>query len=101
MIIVPYDRAEDYPACCYDVPPQLVISRRDIVEKVVSKTRLVVEALVDRGVEQVVVFLPRLHLSIWEEARRRASKWPSQISVKYTLFSIKDLEATIRELVGS
>ncbi|GEM_PF-5329064 len=100
LILVPYYRAEEYPACCYDVPPQLVASRRDIIEKIVSETRLVIEALVDRGLEQVVVFLPKIHLSIWEEARESAIKWPSQVIVRYTFFSIRDLEVVVKKLAS-
>ncbi len=100
LVLVPYDRAEEYPACCYEVPPDTVLSNPDLREKVTTLLSTAMMRLA-RWVSDVVVFLPRRHLSLWEEARSRAvgNKWPRELRVKYTLFSFIGLEAAIKAVI--
>ncbi len=99
LLLVPYERAEDYPACCYEVPPDLVLAN-GLLPLVAGKLAEAVECLVARGVKRVVVFLPRKHLAIWEQAKRLAERWPEEHQVKFSLFSLKGLEDTLTRLVG-
>jgi hypothetical protein len=52
-----------------------------------------------RGLRRLVVFLPRKHLLLWEEARSRAEKWPDEVRVKYTLFSYQGLADALSSLL--
>ncbi len=98
LILVPYDRAEEYPACCYEVPPSIVLSSPTLKERV---TTLLSDAMtrLSKWISDVIVFLPRRHLSLWEEARSKAAKWPRELRVKYTLFSFTGLEAAIKTVL--
>ena len=91
LVFVPYERAEEYPACCYEVPPDLVLGDGGLADLVASKLAEAAAALTGRGLRRVVVFLPRKHLRLWAEARRRAAEWPEEVYVKYTLFSTREL----------
>lgn len=95
LILVPYQAAEGYPACCYEVPPDLVLGDRDLVELVAKLLAKAMERLVERGLERAIVFLPRKHLHLWDAARTRASSWPLETRVKYTLFSTRDLAKAV------
>jgi hypothetical protein len=98
LIFVPYERAEEYPACCYEVPPQLVLANPGLVELVTSKLSEAVKHLADY-LEQFVVFLPRRHLALWEAAKKKSAKWPAELRVKYTLFSTSGVEAALKTVL--
>ena len=93
LILVPYERAWDYPACCYELHPDEVLHNGVHYNLVASLlSRLIESKLAGR---QVILFLPAKHLQIWEDAKRRASKWPMEHRVKYSIFSVKPLEETL------
>jgi len=100
LIFVPYWRAEEYPACCYEVPPDQVLADKELSERVAGLLAEVVEALYARGLRNLVVFLPRKHLKLWGMARERASRWPEEAMVKYTLFSPRGLGDALTALLG-
>ena len=100
LILVPYSMAESYPACCYEVPPDLVLGDENLLELVVGLLAKAVEKLVEKGLERVIVFLPRKHLRLWDAARARASSWPFEVRVKYTLFSTRELAKAVEMVVG-
>ena len=100
LILVPYERAEEYPACCYDVPPDLVLADKGLAEKVATLLAGVMEELAGRGLERLVVYLPRKHLKLWDAARERASRWPGEERVKYSLFSTKPLGEAVSRILG-
>lgn len=100
LVLVPYERAEEYPPCCYEVHPDLVLGSPGLRERVTSLLAEAVEGLMDRGLERVVVYLPRKHLRLWSEAREKAAKWPSEIHVKYSLFSTRPLGEAVLEALG-
>lgn len=95
LILVPYKHAEKYPACCYEVPPDLVLRDRELKEKVVALLSNAMITLVRKGLERVVVYLPRKHLKLWSEASKQAGLWPNEIRVKYSLFKVNHLEEAI------
>ena len=99
LILVPYQMVEDYPACCYEVPPDLVLGDKDLVKLVAGLLAKAMERLVDRGLERVIVFLSRKHLRLWDDARIKAASWPLETRVKYTLFSTKELAKAIEAVV--
>lgn len=101
LVLVPYSKAENYPACCYEVPPDLVLVNEKLVGLVVDLLAKAMEKLVGRGLEKVIVFLPRKHLRLWDSACIKASLWPFEARVKYTLFSTKDLAKTVEVVVRS
>lgn len=100
LILVPYERVEEYPACCYEVPPDLVLEDNELLDEVAGRLASTLQALTGRGLREVVVFLPRKHLAIWEKAREEARTWPREVRVKYTLFSFRELGDTIASLLG-
>lgn len=84
LVLVPYQRVEEYPACCYEVPPDLVLSTPWARQLVVDLLRRFMES--GHGPRKLLVFLPRKHLTIWDEAKRGASRWPVEMRAKYTIF---------------
>ncbi len=95
LILVPYTRAEEYPACCYEVPPDLVLKNGELKDKVTTLLSAIMSVLVRKGMKRVVVYLPRKHLKLWNDALRHASLWPDEIRVKYSLFKVSHLEEAI------
>lgn len=91
LILVPYEKAEEYPACCYDVPPSMVLTNGLLRTKVVKLLAEVVSRLVWRGLAKLIVFLPKAHKRLWDEAKRYADMWPEEIVVRYTIFSLDGL----------
>ncbi len=101
LILVPYWRAEEYPACCYEVPPDLVVSNQKLFSLVAGLLAKAVEGLVVRGLRRVIVFLPRKHLLIWTAARRQARRWPEEVQVRYHILRVRErLEPIVAELAG-
>jgi len=98
LVLVPYEEAEEYPACCYEVPPSIVLSNTELKEKVTSLLAATMTRL-SKWVRDAIVFLPRRHLALWNEARAKAGKWPRELRVKYTLFSFSGLEAAIKTVL--
>ncbi len=99
LILVPYERAEEYPPCCYEVPPDLVLGNPELAERVSALLAEAVEGLVDRGLEKAILFLPRKHKRLWDKAVGKANKWPEEIVVRYTLFSTRELLEAIYSAV--
>ena len=89
LLLVPYERVEDYPACCYEVPPEVVLENPKLHGLVTDMLAKVVSSLVARGLREVIVFLPRKHMRLWEEARRRSARWPREVVVGYHIFEVR------------
>jgi len=100
LLLVPYERAGEYPACCYELHPDTVLGDEKLLEKVTTLLAEAMEGLVDRGLAQVVTFLPRKHLQLWNKAREKATKWPREAAVKYTLFSLRGLAEALSAALG-
>ena len=98
LLLVPYERAEEYPACCYEVPPDVVLQRPLLRSMVSGMLAEAIEGLMDRGLERAVVFLPRKHLRLWNEAKRRAARWPSETVTRYTIFGFDGLPDALNAL---
>ncbi len=99
LLLVPYERVEEYPACCYELHPEELLASRQHYELVVSLlSRLIESKLASR---HLILFLPKRHLAIWEEAYSRARLKPRIVTVKYTIFSTRQLEEALRVLLGS
>ena len=101
LILVPYWRAEEYPACCYEVHPDTVLGNPALRERVATLLASAMERLVDQGLRHAVVYLPRKHLKLWTMARERASRWPRETLVKYSLFSTRPLGEAIQQVLGT
>ena len=99
LILVPYERAEDYPACCYELPPDAVLESSDAYEKVAGELAGTMTLLAEKGLEHLVVYLPRKHMRLWARAREKAHAWPRETIVKYSIFSTKPLEETLARLL--
>ena len=99
LVLVPYQRAEEYPACCYELHPEELLRSPRHYNIVVEILARVVEMLAGR-MDAVVVYLPRRHLAIWEDARRSARSWPREVRVKYTIFGVKELEEALRRIAA-
>ncbi|WP_338250055.1 DUF5591 domain-containing protein [Pyrodictium abyssi] len=98
LLLVPYERAETYPACCYELHPDEVLQRPLLRGLVVETLRDVVEELAARGLERVVLFLPRKHMTLWREARRLTNLWPDEVFVRFTIFGLGDLPRVLEPL---
>ncbi|MET1129138.1 MAG: DUF5591 domain-containing protein [Thermoproteota archaeon] len=101
LIFVPYERAEEYPACCYEVHPDVVLRDKSLTELVVNITARVLTALSRRGLEVVVTFLPSKHAKLWEQALAHAETVPEIIKTRYTLFSVFELEETLKTILNN
>ena len=98
LVLVPYKRAEEYPACCYELHPDELLASRQHYELIVGLlSRLIEEKLGDK---QVILYLPRKHQRIWDDARRRASRGPREHRVKYSIFGTRRLEETVARVTG-
>ena len=101
LLLVPYERAEEYPACCYEVPPDVVLGSPALLSLVTGLLATVMEELVDRGLEHVIVYLPRKDLTIWSRARERAARWPRETITKYDIFRFDGLPDALARLHGN
>ncbi len=101
LLLVPYERAEEYPACCYEVPPDTVLCSRPLRLLVTGLLAEAVERLYERGLRSVIVYLPKKHLRLWNEARKRAVKWPSETVTKYSIFRFDGLPQALSQLQGA
>ena len=99
LVLVPYWRAWDYPACCYELHPEDVLSDKRLFSRVTALLAQAMERL-SGLITDVIVFLPRRHLRIWNEAKKLASTWPREHHAKYTIFGTGELGATIKLLLG-
>ena len=100
LLLVPYERAEEYPACCYEVPPDLVLNNERLYRLVTSKLAHVLQALYGRGLRRVVLFLPRKHMRLWSAAYAASGAGFEVISVGYHIFQVYSrLEPVLREVV--
>ncbi|ALL00744.1 hypothetical protein Pyrde_0694 [Pyrodictium delaneyi] len=98
LLLVPYERAEEYPACCYELHPDEVLQRPLLRSMVSGMLAEAIERLMDRGLERAVVFLPRKHLRLWNEAKKRAARWPSETVTRYTIFGFDGLPDALNAL---
>lgn len=98
LLLVPYERAGEYPACCYDLPPDLIEKDTRLQERLVQGLAQAIQKLVDRGLSQAVLFLPQRYLTIWRRASVLADRWLLERIAKYSLFGIGELEAVLRSL---
>ena len=99
LILVPYERVEEYPACCYEVHPDQVLGNPEIRSIVTGLLAETMGSLAAKGLHSLVVFLPKKHLMLWDEARERAGRWPEEKRVRYTLFSFKPLGDALLHLL--
>ena len=98
--LVPYEHAHEYPACCYEFPPQLLHSDPGMVEELVEAVRPPLERAAQHGAV-ILAYLPSRHRAILEEALRRAKPRPEAVWARYNLFrGHEDLAAKLRELIG-
>lgn len=98
LLLVPYERAEAYPACCYELAPEEVLMRPLIAYNVARVLSTVVERLMGHGLERLIVFLPRKHLQLWNEAKKRAAKWPEETIVMFSIFGLGGLREALEPL---
>ena len=106
LALVPYQRAEEYPACCYELSPDEALGNPRVYREVVATIRDTVSRLAAEGkLDTVILFLPRKHLEIWGSARSlalaRGWRWPREKRVTYTIFSTRQLEEAIRNTIRS
>jgi len=100
LLLVPYERAGEYPACCYEVPPEVVLCSPALRSLVTSLLAEAVERLYERGLRRVIIYLPKKHLGLWNEAKKRAVKWPSETVTKYSIFRFDGLPQALSSLQG-
>ncbi len=98
LVLVPYEKAEEYPACCYDLPPEVVIRNSEARQVIMQTLCSVMERLSHLT---LVTFLPRKHKTLLNESRNMCRNWPKQVDVNYTVFSLKELENTIKQVLGT
>jgi len=95
--LVPYARAHVYPACCYDVPPDLVIGNERLKSHLLSVLRPALQRLVATA-PVTIVYLPRKHLGLFEEAIAGADG--NLVYIKFDIFrGHRSIEKVLREHV--
>jgi predicted RNA-binding protein len=98
--LVPYERAHEYPPCCYEYPPSLLHSSPARLLELASTLAPALERAAGGGAV-VVAYLPRGHRRLLEEALSRARMAPRVEWVAYSLFrGHRLLEEALRRLVG-
>ena len=97
LVFVPYEKSFEYPACCYEVPPELVLEN-GLAGKVAGMAAKVLEKMADR-VEVVVAWLPEKHRRLLGKALDAAKRKPRTVYAKYSLFTANPLEEVLQELL--
>ncbi len=90
LVLVPYWRAWDYPACCYELHPEELLGSKSAYRRVVGVLAQVLERLSAMKVF-VVTFLPRRHLRIWVDALALSAAELREERVRYTIFGTGEL----------
>ncbi len=97
--LVPYTRALDYPACCYEFPPQSLDGNSEFV---IREIRGVLEGFLSRNhgnIEVVIAYLPRFYRSLAKPVLERFKHNIRVIWVNFHLFyGHRRLEQTLREV---
>ena len=89
--LVPYEKAEEYPACCYELPPTEAL-RVDGVESLLARPVCSVIA----RYRLIILFLPKLHLSLWERITHHCEGGlPAVVRVPYTVFKLDGLREAV------
>lgn len=96
--VVPYDKAHEYPACCYEFPPDLAMD--GMAGLVIPEIRGVLERYLSRGrARTVVLYLPRLYLRVALPVVER-----SGVDVRVVRYHIfwghRELEKELRGVIG-
>ncbi len=86
LMLVPYQAAHLYPACCYELSPREVLEDPTVRERVTGLLAGALDALAGKGVRLIVAQLPRDHRLLLEEALGKASRPPRVEWVPYSLF---------------
>lgn len=98
LILVPYERAVEYPACCYELGLRVFEVNDRLRQRYVEAAAQIMERLVERGLRKVLVYLPRRHLQLWEMARSWAERWPEEARLKFSIYTrVADLASFISE----
>ena len=96
LLLVPYERATEYPACCYDLPPDAVLGNEEYRSKI---TRLLGKALNRLRGRRIVAYLPSKHKRLLIEAVD--GEGFGVVWVNYDLFyGHRRLEETLRGILG-
>ncbi len=96
LLLVPYERAEEYPACCYDVAPDMVLASHATSLMVAERLAEAMERLAGRGLRELIVYLPKKHMVLWQNARMLASRWPRETLVRFTIFDVDGLARALQ-----
>ncbi len=93
---VPYTHTWIPPACCYDVPPDVVEKNDTLYRKVKSIVRETWRRI-HVYYEKALVYLPRRYYKLMPEDYGN----PSMIHIKYNLFSTRELEKIVASIIDS
>ena len=95
LLIVPYERAMEYPACCYELSPEELMINESLHAKIIN---LLSKAFRKLREHILVAYLPSKHRHLLNEALNNIHldiHW-----VKYNLFyGHRRLEETLREVI--
>ena len=96
LVLVPYERAHEYPACCYELRPEEVLASKPHLDRLVGLLSRVLGKLAGDG-RRVLAYLPSKHRRIVEMAGADGLEW-----VRYDLFyGQRYLEEALRRVLGS
>ena len=100
LILVPYEAAHLYPACCYELSPREVLGDPAARGRVTGLLAKAIDALAERGARVILAQLPRDHRILLEEALETASRPPRVEWVPYSLFrGHRILEEALRRVI--
>ncbi len=96
LVIVPYEKATEHPACCYEYPPDYIMNNPVIHEQYI---RILGKILSKFGDTTIVTYLPRKHKDMLKKAIESHGLNIDMISVKYNIFyGIRNLYKTLEQL---
>lgn len=98
LALVPYNRAGEYPACCYEYPPDLIIGDGDKL----GELRGTLRGFLERSrPDLLVLYLPSRYKHMIRPVLEELGDRPKTVEATYHIFhGHRNLEKVLREEMG-
>ncbi|MEB3779734.1 MAG: DUF5591 domain-containing protein [Desulfurococcales archaeon] len=99
LVLVPYIRAHEYPACCYEYAPQIIGGEKDTVIEEIRETLLMFFKR-NYKLRIIILYLPRFYNILLEPVLNNILDSTKIFKVKYHIFyGHRWLENVLREVL--